>query len=115
MIEQYQDEIIGYLLIGLCFLLLTLRGSLKNPNDAGMLQSQEIELGDIVWRSILLWPYHLLCWIFSWRIWLIPVRDILLRIGIFNHEMNPVYKFLLIVLLFLNLVFLWYFEAFKWQ
>ncbi|SEN69694.1 hypothetical protein [Nitrosomonas marina] len=115
MIERYQDEIIGYLLIGLCFLLLTLRGSMKNSGDLTLLQSQEIELGEIVWRSIFLWPYHLLCWIFSWPIWLMPVRDILLRIGILNHEMNPLYKFLIAVLLFLNLVFLWYFEVFRWQ
>ena len=110
MIEEYKNAIILYLLVGLAFLLLTIRGSASNPEDEYRLHD---DLGEIVMRSIFLWPYHLLCWIFSWQIWLMPVRDIILRIGILNHEVSQLYKFIIVVLLFLNLVFLWYFEVFE--
>lgn len=103
----FHDYLVIHLLIGLLFLWHVVRNSVRNPVDALEIQN---DLGRIVLFSVIAWPYSLVCRIFASPIWFMPVSDLLLRAYIFRQEWSSFYLFLFVVLLFLNLMFVWYFK-----
>jgi hypothetical protein len=104
---SFYDYLLIHVLIGLCFLLYMIRGSIRNPVDAAEVQN---DLGRIVLFSVIAWPYSLICRIFASKIWFVPVGDLLIRAYIFRQEWTSFYLFIFAVLLFLNLMFVWYFK-----
>jgi hypothetical protein len=104
---SFYDYLLIHVLIGLCFLLYMIRGSIRNPVDSMELQN---DLGRIVLLAIMAWPYSLLCRILASNIWLTPVSDLLLRTYIFRQEWSSFYLFMFTVMLFLNLMLVWYFK-----
>lgn len=65
-----------YLIIGLVALLTVLHIGLNNIYER---ETLEEKLGIIVLTVILFWPYNLICWIFSWSIWLTPMSELFKR------------------------------------
>lgn len=71
------DQLIGlYIVIGLCMLLSALRAGLKDSFEREEIRER---LGIVVLITVFAWPYNLVCWIFSWPIWLRSVSDFLPR------------------------------------
>jgi hypothetical protein len=60
-----------YVAFGLIALLIIIRAASKSPED---LEDVGYHLGTLVIQSVLAWPYLLILWVFSWDIWLKPVR-----------------------------------------
>jgi hypothetical protein len=60
-----------YALAGLITLLTLIRAGQKTPESAEILSES---LGRMVMLSMIAWPYVLVCWVFSWAIWLKPIR-----------------------------------------
>lgn len=109
MIEDYYDAILAYLLIGFVFLFIVIRGGLQNPLDRDEIR---LNLGQIVLKSVIGWPYSIYCWICSWEIWFVPIEDAVIKAHIFKQDYIPAYLFLFAVLLFMNLMFVWYLKVF---
>lgn len=65
-----------YLIVGLIALFIVLRVGLKNPDDREIIGEK---LGVIVMTVTLFWFYNLICWVFSWSIWLMPVSELFKR------------------------------------
>lgn len=107
---DYQNVFLIHILIGLIYLFTVVRKSMNDPFDADSLSQN---LGVVALISVFAWPYSLVCWIFSWKVWLMPVSEILIRIHLFREELRGFYLFMLALLLFLNLMFIWYFWVFR--
>ena len=60
-----------YLLIGFIALLIVLRMGLNDPYSRDEIEES---LGAVVLIVLLLWPYNLIRWIFSWNAWLTPIN-----------------------------------------
>jgi len=69
---------IGFLwvLVGLVWLLVVLRNGMRDVDDYYFIRES---LGVVIFIAVIGWPYNLICWIFSWPIWLIPVGDLFKR------------------------------------
>jgi hypothetical protein len=64
---------------GLITLLILIRAGQKTPESAEILAES---LGRMVLLSLIAWPYVLVCWVFSWAIWLKPIKISYIDIGI---------------------------------
>ena len=69
---------IGFLwvLVGLVWLLVVLRNGMRDVDDYYYIRER---LGIVIFVAVIGWPYNLICWIFSWHIWLMPVSDLFKR------------------------------------
>ncbi|SFK63456.1 hypothetical protein SAMN05216302_101118 [Nitrosomonas aestuarii] len=107
---DYKNIFLIHILIGLIYLFSIVKGSMRDPADTDDLSHS---LGVVVLISVFAWPYSLVCWIFSWKVWLMPVNELIIKIHLFREEMRGFYLFSLAILLFLNLMFVWYLLVFK--
>lgn len=73
--HEFHEFVMLYILIGLIYLLAVLRAGLSDEE----VRTSEIEerVGVVVLVCVLAWPYSFFCWIFSWRIWLMPVSKVI--------------------------------------
>ncbi|PSJ16877.1 hypothetical protein [Nitrosomonas supralitoralis] len=62
-----------YLLAGLVFLFAVLHFGFKNPDEKTDIASN---LGVVVMTVIAFWPYNLICLVFSWPVWTMPVGEL---------------------------------------
>jgi hypothetical protein len=60
-----------YALAGLITLFILVRVGQKTRDSSEILAES---LGRMVLLSLLAWPYVLVCWVFSWSIWLKPIK-----------------------------------------
>lgn len=65
-----------YLLAGLVFLFAVLHFGFKDPDEKADIASN---LGVVVMTVIAFWPYNLICLVFSWPVWLVPIGDLFRR------------------------------------
>lgn len=60
----------GYAIIGLITLLMLINVAKNTPEDT---EDLAYNLGRTVAIAVLAWPYVILVWVFSWKIWLTPI------------------------------------------
>lgn len=65
-----------YLLAGLVFLLAVLHFGFKDHDEKADIASN---LGVVVMTVIAFWPYNLICLVFSWPVWTMPVSELFRR------------------------------------
>ena len=105
-IALIRNVVAAYVLIGMLWLLVVLRASMRDQGDFIFISEK---LGFTVLVSVIGWPYNLLCWIFSWPGWLMPV-------GYFIDDIRPsedskwIVSLIIVLLLLLNIAHIWLFE-----
>ena len=65
-----------YLLIGLICLLTILHFGFKDQDEREDIASN---LGIVIMTVIAFWPYNLICLVFSWPVWLVPIGELFRR------------------------------------
>lgn len=75
-IDLLEQIVTYYLLIGLSFLLAILHFGFKDQNEKADIASN---LGVVVMTVIAFWPYNLICLVFSWPVWTMPVTELFRR------------------------------------
>ncbi|WP_106708117.1 hypothetical protein [Nitrosomonas supralitoralis] len=65
-----------YLLAGLVFLFAVLHFGFKDHDEKADIASN---LGVVVMTVIAFWPYNLICLVFSWPVWTMPVSELFRR------------------------------------